>query len=184
MRKKIGITKYEKNEKNPFIEKAIEEVNSSTVRKYKHASGQNQKAILQAVNAETGELMGHTTFVKQIEVDEEKFTKFYLSNFSAFYDLTKAGIKVLGYILSQTKANQDRVEFDIDKCLKHTGYSTKDSIYRGLSELLESEIIARTRHDIFYYINPLVVFNGNRITYVKSYVKKQKPSNPSQLELF
>ena len=56
-------------------------------KKYKNTSGTSRGAILQAVNSE-GELVGHTSFIRQIEVDEQQFTKIYLSQFSAFSSLT------------------------------------------------------------------------------------------------
>jgi hypothetical protein len=175
---------YEKYEKNPYVEKAIKEVNGHIAKKYKSATKTDQRAILQAVDPQTGEFIGHTSFIRQIEVDEEKFTKVYLSQFSAFFDLKTQGIKVFGYIMTKLVASQDTFMFLIKDAMKYTGYKTKESIYRGLAQLVEAEIIARTEHDIIYFINPLVAFNGNRITYAKTYVKKTKQPNPNQLDAF
>ena len=47
------------------------------------------------------------------------------------------------------------------------------SIRIGLTNLLQNEIIARGRHESLYFINPMVTFNGNRITFAKTYVKKK-----------
>lgn len=181
--KKNIITVYEKHNKNPFVEKAIQEVQGHIVKKYKHATGTDRKAILQAVS-DNGEVLGHTSFVRQIEVDEEKFTKLYLSQFSAFFDLGKQGLKVFGYIMNELKPNKDEFHFRLDKCQQYTNYKTKMSIYQGLAQLLECEIIARADYDGYYFINPLVIFNGNRITYTRTYVKKRKPKDPDQLSMF
>ena len=72
-----------KTKKILFLKEAIEQIQSGIVKKYKNTSGSSRNAILQAVNSD-GELVGHTSFIQQIEVDEEKFTKIYLSQFSAF----------------------------------------------------------------------------------------------------
>ena len=63
---------------------------------------------------------------------------------------------------------------------------TKKSIYDGLTNLVNNEIIARGPNDSFYFINPMVAFNGDRVTYAKTYIKKQKEtkSNPQQIGLF
>lgn len=54
----------------------------------------------------------------------------------------------------------------------------------GLAELLEASIIARSEESSLYFINPMVMFNGNRITFAKSYVRKQIIKNhPTQYEL-
>ena len=84
---KNKLSQYDKHEKNPFLEKAISAVEGGIVKKYKSATSYDQRAVLQAVDPKTGEVLGHTSFIRQIEVDEDKFAKIYLSNFSAFFDL-------------------------------------------------------------------------------------------------
>ena len=184
MVKQTAITEFKLNKENPFMEKAIEEVNGHIVRKYKTASKTDQKAILQAVDPKTGEYMGHTTFIRQIEVDEDKFTKIYLSQFSVFYKLKSQAIKVFGYIINKLIPNQDLFSFFHNDCLEFTNYKSLTSIRIGLTSLLENEIIARGPSEHHYFINPLIIFNGNRITFAKTYVKKRKPKDPNQLNVF
>lgn len=185
MSSSFKVSKYKKHETNPFVDRAIEEINGNITKKYRTASGYDEKAVLHAVDPKTGESLGHTTFIRQIEVDEEKFTKIYLSQFQAFWDLGKQAIRVFSYIMTRLVPGQDQFIFLKNECLTHTGYKHKNSIFIGLGQLLESEIIARGPADTIYYINPLIAFNGNRVTFAKSYVKKQKPkSNPAQLGVF
>lgn len=178
------ISKFNKNKENPFLKQAVEQVNNNIVKKYKTASKVGEKAVLKAVD-DNGEILGHTQFIRQIEVDEEQFAKFYLSNFSSFFDLKPSAIKVFGYILSQLIPNRDIFSFYIDDCQEYTGYKSFKTIYIGLASLLENEIIARGRTEYEYYINPMIVFNGNRVTFAKTYVKKSKPKkvDPNQTSL-
>ena len=182
------IKKFEKNTENPFLKQAVEKVQSHIVKKYKTASNTDEKAILQAFDKTTGEVLGHTRFVRQIEVDEDKFAKFYLSNFSAFFELKPSAIKVFGYILEQLIPNKDYFYIDINQAMEYTEYSTPKSIRVGLTSLLENEIIARGRNEYHYFINPMVIFNGNRISFVKTYVKKRKSKkveiDPNQTNIF
>lgn len=180
--KKLSV--YEKHSKNPFIEQAIETVQGNIVKKYKSSSGTDRRAILQAVDPNTGEFMGHTSFVRQIEVDEEKFTKVYLAQFSSFWDLGKQAIRVFGYIMTKLTPKQDMFIFLIEECIEYTGYKTKKPIYQGLAQLVDSKIIARGPADNLYFINPMVAFNGDRVTYAKTYVKKKKEANPNQIDMF
>lgn len=178
----VKLSDFEKNETNPFIDKAIDDVQIS--RKYKSASGADQRAILHAVNPETGELLGHTTFIRQIEVDEERFTKLYLSQFESFWDLPKNSIRVFGYIMSKMKPKNDKVEFRLSECMEMTKYNTKKPIYEGLAALIASGIIARGYNEYVYFINPLVAFNGDRVSYIKTYIKKKRGiKDPNQLSL-
>ena len=167
------ITDFEKNIENPFLKEAVQQIQSGIVKKYKNTSGTSRGAILQAVNSE-GELVGHTSFIRQIEVDEQQFTKIYLSQFSAFFELNSQSIKVFGYIMTKLMPKQDFFIYDLEECLEYTGYKSGQSVYNGLSGLIGSSIIARGKKDYLYFINPMVFFNGDRVTFAKTYVKKQK----------
>lgn len=175
------LSEYKKNKENPFIEGALEVINNNIVKKYRNSTNTGEKAILKAVDNE-GEILGHTSFVRQIEVDEEQFTKFYLSQFSAFWDLKSQAIKVFGYIMTRLQPKQDMFIFLESECMEYTGYKSQSSIRIGLGSLVENEIIARGPADSLYFINPMVVFNGDRVTFAKTYVKKrkQKVIDPNQ----
>lgn len=182
----MKVSEYQKNEENPFLKQAVEEVQKNVVKKYKTAGSTDKKAILQAYDPGTGEVLGHTQFIKQIEIDEEKFAKVYLSNFSSFFDLQPSAIKVFGYILNQLVPNKDYFYFNREDCMKYTGYQSDTSVFKGLAMLLSSEIIARGKTDYIYFINPLVFFNGNRISFTQTYIKKQKSDkyiDPNQVSL-
>ena len=179
-----NISSFEKNKENPFLKEAIEQIQSGIVKKYKNTSGSSRNAILQAVNSD-GELVGHTSFIQQIEVDEEKFTKIYLSQFSAFFELNQQGIKVFGYIMTKLTPKQDMFIFLMDECREYTGYKNHRSVHQGVSALLENKIIARGPSDSLYFINPMIAFNGDRVSFTKTYVKKQKGKviDPNQINL-
>lgn len=167
------LAEYKKNRENPFLKEAVEQIEKSIVKRYKNTSGSSRNAILQAVNSD-GELVGHTSFIQQIKVDEEQFTKIYLSQFSAFFDLKSQAIKVFGYIMTKLIPKQDMFIFLDEECMEYTGYKSQSSIRIGLGSLVESKIIARGPSDSLYFINPMVAFNGDRVTFAKSYVKKSK----------
>ena len=80
------LSNFTRNETNPFLEQAIQDV--QVTKKYKTGTTE-KRAILNAVHPDTGEILGHTMFLRQIEVDEEQFTKVYLSQFESFWDLSK-----------------------------------------------------------------------------------------------
>lgn len=181
----ISLLDFSKNKENPFLKEAVEQIQQSIVKKYKNTSGSSRSAILQAVNSD-GELVGHTSFIRQIEVDEEQFTKVYLSQFSAFWNLKTQAIRVFGYIMTKLIPKQDLFSFFVDECMEHTGYKSEKSVYIGLASLLQNEIIARGRNDSHYFINPMVAFNGDRVTFAKTYVKKSSKQikiDPNQISL-
>lgn len=182
----LKITEYQKNKENPFVQQAVEQIQKNIVKKYKSTNSTNKKALLTAVD-ENGEVVGHTQFIKQIELDEMQFAKMYLSGFKAFFDLTPAAIKVFGYILTVLMPNKDYFYFNREDCLEYTSYKSDASIFRGLAQLLENDVIARGKTDYIYFINPMICFNGNRVTFAKTYIRKQskqieKDTNQIQLD--
>ena len=165
---------FPQNTKNPFLKQAILEVDRHIVHKWKNTAGSDQKAISLVIDPDSGEIVGQTTFMRQIEVDEDKFTKLYLTQFQVFFDLTTAGIRVFGYVMTCMKPKNDMIYFDRDECMEYTKYKSVESVYRGLTELLMAGIIARAKNDNFYFINPLIIWNGDRARFVTEYVKKSK----------
>ena len=168
------LSSFPQNTKNPFLKQAILEVDRHIVHKWKNTAGSDQKAISLVIDPDSGEIVGQTTFMRQIEVDEDKFTKLYLTQFQAFFDLTTAGIRVFGYVMTCMKPKNDMIYFDRDECMEYTKYKSVESVYRGLTELLMAGIIARAKNDNFYFINPLIIWNGDRARFVTEYVKKSK----------
>jgi hypothetical protein len=164
-------------QENPFVDNMLGEL------KFKHKTqmikSSNNDTSVFLVNGD-GDSVGHSAFMRNIEVDEEKFAKIYISQLGALWNLKKTSLKVLSYILSVLKANDDRIYFDIKNCLKYCDWNRTQSVYNGLIELINAKIIARTNRIHFYYINPSVVFNGNRVTFINTYVKKKKNELPDK----
>lgn len=171
-KKAVKLTDFQKNEENPFMKQAIEGIENHVVKKYKSNSGGDKRAVVALADTETGEVF-KTSFIRQIEVDEEQFTKLYLSNFAAFFDLSQAAIRVFGYFMTCMKPKNDLIIFNRKKCLEYTKYKTDKAVYKGLAELVKAEIIARGPADNLWFINPLIVFNGDRVTFAKTYVRKK-----------
>jgi hypothetical protein len=179
--KKIkGISSFAKNRTNPFFDQALD--NISIVKKKQWISS-TKNAEVHTIIDKSGEAVGHTAFMRFIEVDEEKFAKMYLSQFENFWDLPKSAIRVFGYIMKQLQPKKDKFEFFYDECQEYTKYNSLQPIYNGLTGLISNGIIARGYNENTFFINPLIVFNGDRVTFAKTYIKKKK-NNPDQMTLF
>lgn len=178
------IKSYEVHQDNPFVEKAVQEIKTVRKTQFVGTTSKGNKAEVQLVNSE-GELEGYAQFFRIIEVDEEKFAKLFVSEFAAFWELTTPAIKVFGYIINVLKKNSDRFIFRLDECLGYTHYKNRKDVMNGIACLIDCGIIARTRYDYEYFINPMVLFNGDRVVYAKAYVKRKKKEllTPNQLEL-
>ncbi|MFC5534812.1 RepA protein, partial [Rhodocytophaga aerolata] len=99
--------------------------------------------------------------------------------------LSKPAQKVCAYVMSITEFN-DRIIFELDDCKKFTGYTSNEAVYKGLTELLDNEMIARASASNLFFINPQVFYKGDRIVLLTEYRKRsfKKMSNPNQADLF
>lgn len=158
---------------NPFAKHALVHIGSAVVSKKVLGSNKDEGAILKAIDGD-GQILGNSVFMRNKAVDEEQFAKFYFDGFKAFFDLKPASIKVFGFILKQLKPNSDEFSFFIEDCVKETKYSVS-TIYKSLGELCSADIIARGRTEYNYYINPIVVFNGDRVTFATTFINKHYP---------
>ena len=86
--------------------------------------------------------------------------------------------------MQQLVPKRDKFEFFYDDCQEYTKYRSIQPIYNGLSALIANGIIARGYNENVYFINPMIVFNGDRVTFAKTYIRKKKASDPNQASLF
>lgn len=176
MNKQKTLSDFEAHEENPFASQALVKIGQALRRRKVLGINKDEAAILKAIDEKTGEVLGDTAFIRNKTVDDEQFAKFFFAGFKAFFDLRPATIKVFGYILRQLHPNCDYFMFFVDQCRQETGCGVT-TIYRALTELCAAEIIARGRNDILYYINPIIVFNGDRVTFATTYIRTKYGDN-------
>lgn len=175
----VSIRQAPKFEENPFIESSIKEIESKCVIKQRFGTRLDQKGIVATIDPNSGEVF-QTSFLRRVEIDEDQFTKLYTKNVGALNGLSNAGIRVLNYIISIVKPNAVDVIIRRDKCMEFCGYKTLKPIYKGLAELVNAQIIARSWSEDIFFINPLVLFNGNRIVFATEWIKKKNPNIKSR----
>lgn len=171
-------------ESNPFVEKAIEKISENTTKKLRWIKG--NQVVQHYLENEEGKVVAHAAFLQQIEVDEEKFAKLYLSQLGFFFDLPKPAMRVFTYILNNLQPKTDRFFLVMKEALSYTQYKEEKSIFTGLAYLCDKGLIARSETHYMYYINPLVFFNGDRVTFAKTYVRNRKKAvieDPNQLKI-
>ena len=71
------------------------------------------------------------------------------------------------------KPKNDMIIFDRRKCLEYTQYKSTKPYTKDWQSSYKSEIIARGPNEYNWFINPLIVFNGDRVSFTKTYVRKK-----------
>ncbi len=167
-------------DKNPFLNFTV----TATKRKMTVAKG----SILQIDGDDS---TFETTIAQTQLVDEDKFIKIFTGQVSSIFDLTAAGIKMFGLLLieAQKGIGGDMVFLTpaiVEKLAKLQGKKMSPATFsRGISDLINAKILAGSSNGQgWFYINPAIIFNGDRARFVTEYHKpntKKLRANQTQL---
>lgn len=178
MNNEVKISDFPQHRENPFIPDMLFPTGTKSI-----SIGRPKDKML--VDNVTGQIDDSLFIGIRKDVDKEEFVKIFHSQLQALFNLSKCALKVMSYFMSITKFN-DELLFDLKDCKTFTGYSSKESVFNGIAELLKNEIIARGRNPYRYYANPSIFYKGDRIVLVTEYREKRVKAfeNINQLDLF
>jgi hypothetical protein len=166
-----------KHSENPFLN--TDEISFKNKQVRISVTGKDQNIL---INQETGETNA-THVIAYKKVDDGEFVKVFTANIALTFGLSSAGQKVFNmllHVVQKTAIGRDKIYLnDLTRSEFSQDFKVKLSnptFYRGLAELITSKIIARSVDVNIYFINPHLVFNGDRIAFTQSYerVKKEK----------
>jgi len=88
-------------------------------------------------------------------------------------EITKGGINVFKYIFNKLERNEKdfimTFKVDVDQCRDDIGYTSTQSVWYGLAELLDKSIIARSAILGVYYLNPNFFLPTEKIVVTEYY---------------
>ena len=124
------------------------------------------------VDGTTGEVEGVTEISQVVQVDTAEFIKLYTQDIKAFFELSNSAMKTFFLVMKVVGKgciNNDKVYIDYkDELLDELGVS-RPVFYRGMEELIKKSIIAKNINPGWYFINPTMFFNGDRVRFIKEY---------------
>lgn len=159
-------------EVNPFIGEVLSTLKETIKTKKQFVKGDKSVANYITSSA-TGEVTGETALIRFKDVDTEQFTKLYSTKIKNFFSMPTSANLVFEYILTYLKKDQDQIYLYDNDVVAYSKQSSK-SCLRGTQWLLENDIIARTIRPYWFFINPTLFFNGDRITLIDVYQKQNK----------
>lgn len=174
MKERKQVIRYEVS---PFHENLVVKKRNKVVSVSPMGKGDN---IL--INQHTGEIQG-TAVTTYRSVDDATFVKLFSQNIALSFDLSSAGIKALNvviYAVQYTAINKDEVFLDSQTLQKFFSDNTTvktismRTFLNGLSDLESAKIIAKSKRQGIYFINPNFIFNGDRIAFTTMIERKKK----------
>ncbi len=158
------ISDHEKHELNPFFDEFITDTPAPITRKeYVQAerSATRQEFLV------NGETKIEQAFLRIRKLDAEQFVRFFFSRLEILWDISKPAMRILTYIFTTLDWNKDFFYLDFKEVKNQTGYKGDNSILNALAELAEKGVIARSHIYNKFFINPMVLFKGDRIVYAE-----------------
>lgn len=150
---------------SPFIGEVIEYVENKNYRK---AMGTKYQDVM---NYDTGELEKQKVLIlgEQKKVDKQEFVKVYYGSICKMFELTKTAGKIYQYIVENITIHKDKICMNTGEVASVLGLS-KSSVYKGITNLIDTKFIAKAERDGCYFINPAIAFKGERFTIVSQYM--------------
>lgn len=172
-----GVTLYDEN---PFIQKMGVKAKTRKVM--------NKRGDMMLVSSETGEIQSQIAgFWEAEEVDSTKFIKLFVNGVRALAELSNAGTRVfeLLYIEMQNNVGRDTVYLSYSGIDTRQKSISRSTFARGLAEIIDKKFIAAMPAIGWYWVNPDFIWNGDRLTFVREYRKKNaaKTYDPRQQSL-
>ena len=174
------------HDKNPLLA-----VGSITVKRRHVRTGLHQELT----DLSTGEVRGVATIHEIIEKDDAEFVKIFADGVKAAFALSRTAARVFQLVLEQYQAEPmvggyaDSVYLAwFDGGLSGADVGISDRTFQtGLRELLAKNFLAPRAPNVFW-VNPSLFFKGNRVLFVREYVRKQAKSrdgvgSPNQMDL-
>lgn len=159
-----------KHAKNPFLAETVAEVELGT----KIMTFGTGKGL---VDPTTGEYAGEAAFKTRKVVDKSQFLMLYMGMQAAFWQLSQRSQKVLRIIFHEAQHNaigKDEIYLSWDVAeeifKKEEIKISRATYFRGVAELVEKRIIAESTRTNIFFLNPTLIFNGNRATFIQQIV--------------
>ncbi len=172
---------------NPWLKELSETANL----KKKVVSHEDPNKMMILVDNKTGVEERKTAgFYYNKEIDGNSFVKLYAAGVGEILGLSRAGARVFVYLFDEVSSahNKDNTQIMLkyefmaenqrywSKQGKPIGRST---FFSGIRDLLTHNIIAQAEITGVYFINPMFIFNGDRLVVVNEYKRKTQTQLPT-----
>lgn len=154
--------------RNPLIEG--QEIELLKISRTKYLAKSNTETTLGDVQINNA----YTTLRDNVLVDKDTRVSVYKptdlrSLFCSFNGIT---LKLYMYIALSLQKDCDEVKIDFSKFMELSNLRSKTSVYNAIAELQTYSIIQK-KHKNVYWINPFLIFNGNRVAYFQTNFPEQ-----------
>jgi hypothetical protein len=159
-----GVRNAPAHKENPFLSGSLVAVKGRK-KNYTVASG------AMTLTDSTGTVQGTVQHSITRIVDDTHFVKIFSDGVAGIYDLGRPGAKVFRFLFDevQKNPNQDRIYLYFMDALEDPWRIPKTTFFKGMSELLEKGFLAKSANPNMFFLNPSMMWNGDRFRFVQEY---------------
>ena len=164
IREITGVRSAPAHKENPFLGGSLAKVKGRK-KNYTVASG------AMTLTDKTGAVQGAVQHTITRIVDDTQFVKVFSDGVAGMYDLGRPGTKVFRFLFDevQKNPNQDRMHLYFMDALEDPWCIPKTTFFKGMAELLEKGFLAKSSNPNMFFLNPSMMWNGDRFRFVQEY---------------
>ena len=115
--------------------------------------------------------------LQQEIVDKQRFVKVYVDQMQLMFELPKYAATLFYYIVQNIEKSTDEIYIFPKDVIAACGWKNTVQLDKALIILCRRGFLAKSYRTYWWYINPTIFFNGDRVTFIRQIVKQ------SQIEL-
>lgn len=160
-----GVRHAPTHKENPFLTGSVVEVKGRRKR-YTVTSSRDHRVV----DAD-GRIVAAVNHSILKIVDDTQFVKVFADGIKRIYDLKSPGSKVFKYLFEEVQKNKDtdRIYLYFMDAMEEPHSIPKTTFFKGLAELLERGFVAKSANPNIYFLNPLIIWNGDRFRFIEEY---------------
>lgn len=158
----MKLSDFPKHDQNPFICKI-------KFRKQEDNNNTGKRINVDFINLDgrTKKIGSGSFNLESPYLDKTPFVRIYKPAFIRLPRLSQSGIKIFSILFDELIFNGSEIYIFKDDILEKCGWNTDKPYYQGMASLVENEFLACSHSPNIYFINPTMIFRGNRTTLLK-----------------
>ena len=107
--------------------------------------------------------------------DQEVHIRIFPNAYDDLRKLNSMAIGILGYIFKEVVT--DYVRLNVPELMSEFSCNSRNTIYRGIMDLLDNKFIVRKVGSDMYFINPAKIYKGSRADWYKKTIEFDEQYN-------
>lgn len=164
-----GVRSAHKYSENPFLDGTPVTRIVGRRKRYAIATRSDNSLI-----DRTGQVIGGVEHTIVKVVDDTQFVKVFADGISGIYDLNRSGSKVFRFLFDTVQKNKniDKIYLYFMDAQEEPWSISKAVFFKGMAELLSKNFIARSSNPNMFFLNPAMIWNGDRYRFVQEYQRE------------